>query len=108
MQKAAVRAMPELTEALQVNPQKNENWDYQCASAMQFFNKYKKQGSFGFPNCKEMATAIVNNIPEDALKSTIEKVELSKIGKGPDDKSGFFLNIFLKDDFVHQKIAYIN
>jgi len=35
-------------------------------------------------------------------------VELSKIGKGPDDKSGFFLNIFLKDEYVHERIARIN
>jgi len=68
---------------------------------MQFFNKYKKQGSFGFPSCKDMATAIVSNIPADAMESTIQKVELSKIGKGPDEKSGFFLNIFLKDAYVH-------
>ena len=75
---------------------------------MQFFNKYKKQGSFGFPSCKDMATAIVSNIPEEAMATTIDKIELSKIGKGPDDKSGFFLNIFLKDDYVHQRIAHIN
>ena len=48
-----------------------------------------------------MASAIVENIPTDALDETIEKVELSKIGKGPDDKSGFFLNIFLKEQYVH-------
>ena len=75
---------------------------------MQFFNKYKKQGSFGFKTCKDMANAIVSNIPEEAMVSTINKVELSKIGKGPDDKSGFFLNIFLKDDYVHNRIAHIN
>jgi hypothetical protein len=51
-----------------------------------------------------MANSIVKNIPEEALKHSIEKVELSKIGKGPDDKAGFFLNIFLKDEFVHQRI----
>jgi len=34
------------------------------------------------------------------LKLYIEKIELSKIGKGPDDKAGFFLNIYLKDAFV--------
>ena len=39
---------------------------------------------------------------------SIDKIELSKIGKGPDDKSGFFLNIFLKDQFVHQRISHIN
>jgi len=44
-----------------------------------------------------MAKAIVDNIPEKALQDTIEKIELSKIGKGPDDKSGYFLNIYLKN-----------
>ena len=44
-----------------------------------------------------MASAIVENIPEDAMHSTIDKVELSKIGRGSDEKSGYFLNIFLKD-----------
>jgi len=48
-----------------------------------------------------MAAAIVEKIPADALETTIEKIELSKIGKGPDEKSGFFLNIFLKEQFVH-------
>lgn len=71
---------------------------------MQFFNKYKKDGSFGFASCQDMANAIAKNIPEEALKYCIEKVELSKIGKGPDDKAGFFLNIYLKDEFVHQRV----
>jgi hypothetical protein len=44
-----------------------------------------------------MAEAIVKNIDQEHFQDTIEKVELSKIGKGPDDKSGFFLNIYLKD-----------
>jgi len=51
-----------------------------------------------------MANSIVKNIGEEALKHSIEKIELSKIGKGPDDKAGFFLNIYLKDEFVHQRI----
>ena len=72
---------------------------------MQFFNKFKKDGSFGFASCKDMASAIVDNLPEN---DTIEKVELSKIGKGPDDKSGYFLNIFLKTDFIHSGVARIN
>ena len=38
---------------------------------MQFFNKYKKDGSFGFKTCKEMASAIIINIPEDAKKHYI-------------------------------------
>jgi hypothetical protein len=55
-----------------------------------------------------MATAIVQNLPEDALNETIDKVELSKIGGGPDDKAGFFLNIYLKDNFLHSRIQHIN
>ena len=54
-----------------------------------------------------MAEAIKNNIEEEDMKNSIEKVELSKIGKGPDDKSGYFLNIFLKDSLVQQKINMI-
>lgn len=100
--------MPELTELMKIDPQTNEEWDYVSPSAMQFFNKYKKQGSFGFATCQDMANAIVSNIPEEAMQKTIEKVELSKIGKGPDDKSGFFLNIFLKEKFVVDRIALIN
>lgn len=105
---AAKKAMPDLKEAFLVNPEKVEAWDYQCPSAMQFFNKFKKQGSFGFASCKDMATAIIENIPEEAMNTTIEKIELSKIGKGPDEKSGFFMNIFLKQQFVHQRIAHLN
>lgn len=51
-----------------------------------------------------MAEAIVANVqPNDA----IEKIELSKIGKGPDDKAGFFLNIYLKPEFVQDRINKI-
>jgi len=69
---------------------------------MKFFNKYKGKGSFGFKSCKDMAEAIRSNIQEADLESTIEKVELSKIGKEdtPDEIAGFFLNIFLKNSLV--------
>ena len=100
--------MPELAESVLINPEKQGAWDYQCPSAMQFFNKFKKQGSFGFPSCQAMASAIVENIPKEALETTIDKVELSKIGNAPDDKAGFFLNIYLKEQFVLQRIASIN
>jgi arginyl-tRNA synthetase len=106
--RAAKSAMPELTESLLINPEKSGAWDYQSPSAMQFFNKYKKNGSFGFKTCKDMATAIVENIPKDALEGTIEKVEISKIGNAPDDKAGYFLNIFLKETFIHARIQHLN
>lgn len=54
-----------------------------------------------------MAEAIKNNIEEEDMQRSIEKVELSKIGKGPDEKSGYFLNVFLKDSLVQQKVNVI-
>ena len=108
LQKAANAAIPELKELVTVNPQKGEAWDYQSPTAMQLFNKYKKTGSFGFASCKDMATAIAEQIPKESLEDTIESVQLSKIGKGPDEKSGFFLNITLKNDFIQSKIKGIS
>lgn len=105
--RACQKAIPDLKEPFQVTAQNNEDWDYTSPSAMQYFNKYKKQGSFGFPTCKAMAEAIRANIDEADMQNSIEKVELSKIGKGPEDKSGFFLNIFLKDSLVQSKINTI-
>lgn len=72
---------------------------------MKFFNQYKKQGSFGFATCQDMAAAIVSNI--DQTNDAIEKVELSQVGKGPIDKSGFFLNIHLKAQFVEHHVANV-
>mmetsp|Transcript_9396 Transcript_9396/g.15844 ORF Transcript_9396/g.15844 Transcript_9396/m.15844 type:complete len:171 (+) Transcript_9396:2-514(+) len=106
-QRAAQKAIPELKEVIQIAAQKGEACDYNTPSAMQIFNKHKKNGSYGFPTCKEMAEAIVENIPKEALEDTIESVEISKIGKGPDEKSGFFLNILLKEQFIHGRISQI-
>jgi arginyl-tRNA synthetase len=65
------------------------------------FNKNKKQGSFGFKSCKAMAEAVAACVPTDHC---VERVELSKMGNGPDDKAGFFLNFFLKDSFVQERV----
>lgn len=89
-----------------MTPEKKENWDYVCPSAMKFFNMHKKKGSFGFANCKDMAEAIVSNISEED-NDAIEKVELSQIGKGDPAKSGYFMNIFLKDNFIQQQVRNI-
>ena len=51
-----------------------------------------------------MAEAVAAAVP---LDHCVEKVELSKMGKGPDDKAGFFLNFFLKDEFVQKRINNI-
>ena len=59
---AAKRAMPELKDPIVVQAERNKEWDYVCPSAMKFFNMYKKTGSFGFPSCQAMATAIIDNI----------------------------------------------
>lgn len=101
LNRAAVRAMPELKEQCDVTPEKKENWDYVSPSAMKFFNMHKKKGSFGFATCKDMAEAIVSNIAEED-NDAIEKIELSQIGKGDPAKSGYFMNIFLRDAFIQQ------
>jgi hypothetical protein len=59
LSKAARKAMPELPDMMVVEAEKNKEWEYKSASAMKFFNMYKKKGSFGFNTCQEMANAIV-------------------------------------------------
>jgi len=108
MQKAALAAIPELKDQVSVVSQRNEAWDYQSPSAMQIFNKNKKQGSFGFKSCKELAEAIASKVPKDAFEHTIEKIELSKIGQGDDATAGFFINIFLLTNFVHDRVDALN
>lgn len=104
--KAAIKAMPGLTEKLTITPEKAKDWDYVCPSAIKIFNMSKKNGSYGFATCKDLAQAIVDNI-DPATNDTIEKVELSQAGQGDPAKSGFFLNIFMKNDFIEQEISKI-
>jgi hypothetical protein len=47
--------MPGLIEKIAVTPERNNNWDYTCPSAIKIYNMYKKSGSFGFPTCQELA-----------------------------------------------------
>ena len=51
LQRAAQRAIPELTDAVSVTPEKNKEWEYKSPCAMNIFNKNKKTGSFGFASC---------------------------------------------------------
>ena len=104
---AAKRAMPELTLAMDVEAERNKEWDYKSASAMKFFNMYKKKGSFGFASCKDMADAIVSNIKEEE-NDAIEKIDLAMVGKGDPAKCGYFLNITLKKNFIEDQIKLIN
>lgn len=53
---------------------------------------------------KQLAETIVDAAPKDSI---IDKIELSKVGNGPDEKSGFFMNIFLRNDFVQERINTI-
>ena len=54
----------------------------------------------------DMATAIIEKIPTD--DETIEKVEMKKMGNAPDDKAQWFINIFIRNQFIHQRINAIN
>ena len=62
LQKAAVQAMPGLTDPVAVTPEKNKQWEYVSPSAMKLFNMHKKKGAFGYATCQDMANAIVENI----------------------------------------------
>jgi arginyl-tRNA synthetase len=99
---AAQKAMPGLAEPVYVTAEKNKAWDYVCPSVMKVFNMTKKQGSFGFSSCKDMADAILANI--DPANDAIDEISLSPIGKGDPSKLGFFLNIKLKDDYIQARI----
>ena len=98
LQRAAQRAMPELKDPVSVTAEKDKDWEYASPSAMKFYNMHKKKGAFGFESCHQMATAIVENIEQD--NDAIDRIELSQAGKGDPAKAGFFLNIFLKPQFI--------
>ena len=53
--KAAIKAMPALTEKIAVTPDRNKDWDYTCPSAIKIYNMTKKNGSFGFATCQQLA-----------------------------------------------------
>ena len=105
LQKAALQAMPELTEVVVVQAERNKEWDYVSPSAMKFFNQFKKQGSFGFPTCQDMAKSICENI--DPQNDAIAKIDLAQAGKGDPAKSGFFLNIHLKPAYIEKQIRNV-
>jgi hypothetical protein len=48
-----------------------------------------------------MANAILANIEQES-NDAIEKIDLAQVGKGDPAKSGFFLNITLKNSFVEE------
>lgn len=99
--------MPELPDMMVVvEPEKNKEWEYKSASAMKIYNTYKKAGSFGFPTCQELASAIVSNI-SSVENNAIEKVTLAQAGQGDPTKAGFFLNIHLKKNFIESSIRNI-
>ncbi len=51
LNKASVKAIPQLTEKITATAEKNKDWDYTSPSAMKIFNMSKKQGSYGFASC---------------------------------------------------------
>lgn len=51
LNRAAVRAIPELKELLKVDAERKEAWDYSSPSAIKIFNMSRKTGSFGFSTC---------------------------------------------------------
>lgn len=91
-------------EKLSVNP--DPTCDYNTPGVTALFNKFKKQGSFGFSTCQEMAQQIRDTIMSES-NEIIQSVELSQMGKGDPSKTGFFLNIYLKKEFVESQVMNI-
>jgi hypothetical protein len=65
LNKSALKAMPGLLEKLAVTPERNKDWDYTSPSTIKIFNMSKKQGSFGFATCQDMANAIAQNVDSE-------------------------------------------
>ena len=70
---------------------------------MQIFNN-KKQKSYGFATCLSVAEAVSAQLPNVQENSYLEKIELAQAGKGDPAKSNFFLNLYLKNEFVEGEI----
>jgi len=104
--KAAVKAMPALAEKISVTPERNKEWDYTCPSGMKIYNMTKKAGSFGFATCQDLCQAIVDNL-DPATNDAIQSIELKQAGQGDPAKSGFFLNIVLKNEFIEDNVNRI-
>lgn len=94
--------MPGLTERVAITAEKGKEWDYTSPSTIKIFNMSKKQGSFGYTTCQDMAQGIANSIETD--NPAVEKVELKQAGAGDAAKAGFFLNITLKNEFIEREI----
>jgi hypothetical protein len=108
LQRAAVLAMPELKEQVAITAERKGEWDYVSPSAMKFYNMHKKSGSFGFATCQEMAKAMIASLERvPGANDVIDKVELAQMGNGDPSKSGFFLNIHLKQSYLEQQIKNV-
>lgn len=99
--KSIQEAMPEITIPIAINSDKNKEWHYSTPSAIKIFNMNKKNPDFGYATCKDLAEKMAECVPLDGI---IEKVELLKAGKGDDTKAGFFINIYLKLEFLADEL----
>lgn len=96
--------IPEIDEQFIINSEKDKEWQYATPTAIKIWNSVKQKGGLGFNSCKELAEKIAECIPTDDL---IEKVELTKAGKGDDSKAGFFINIYLKVEFLSKQLRQL-
>lgn len=93
--------IPDIKETFIINSEKDKDWHYATPTAIKIWNMVKKKGGLGCANCKELAQKIADCVP---VGDVIEKVELLKAGNGDDDKSGFFINIYLKLEFLAERL----
>ncbi|CAI2363162.1 unnamed protein product [Moneuplotes crassus] len=93
----------EFKEKFVINSEKDKPWQYSTPTAIKLWNMNKNMTS-SYPfikSCKELAERISELIPTTGM---IESVAISKAGKGPDEKSGYFINIYLSTSAMAQKL----
>ena len=85
LQAAVSAAIPAYQGDAAIQQEKGDEFDYSSPTAMKIYNSAKKQGSYGFDTCQDLAQAIAEKIPENEL---IENLTLTPVG------SNHFCNSF--------------
>ncbi|CAI2362610.1 unnamed protein product [Moneuplotes crassus] len=99
------KVIPGLRTKAIVNPEHQANWHYSSPSAIQIFNQNKKKSGVlpdSLDSCHKIATEISADLMND--NNVFEKVELAQLGRGPSEKSPFFMNFFLKTSCIEEVI----
>ena len=92
-----------------VMAENSKKWEYSSPSAIQVYNKHFKVTLVSYMqanpkhSCGKIANKIIDNL-DDNVKQIIESVVPTQLGKGPVEKSPFYLNFHIKQEYVCQNI----